>query len=190
LKGSSNIVGIKGIANIAHPLEDTLEYLATHKVVPPKALTDMMVEAADCLEMMVETLSNGQPETPSEALPVLQSVLDWANRIDAGNLDADVPPHQTAPAPTPKTEKDQKDDKKDQKDDQKDKQVTKPTTKPVVPYGAPEQFLKVPAKRIDELMRLVGELSISVVQIQDKLKHLMQNTQNLSDQNLIIQHLI
>ncbi len=37
------------------------------------------------------------------------------------------------------------------------------------------------------MMRLVGELSISVGQIQDRLKHLMENTHSLVDQNLILQ---
>jgi chemosensory pili system protein ChpA (sensor histidine kinase/response regulator) len=164
LKGSSNIIGIKAIANIAHPLEDSLEYLATNHLVPPKALTDMMVEAADCLENMVETLSSAQPETPPEALSVLQSVVDWANRIDEGDIDAqpiDETNTQTFASTAPK-----------------------PTA---TAAGTPEPVLKVPTKTIDELMRLVGELSISVGQIKEKLKHLMLSTHSLSDQNLILQ---
>ncbi|MEN8214797.1 MAG: response regulator [Pseudomonadota bacterium] len=164
LKGSSNIIGIKAIANIAHPLEDSLEYLATHHLVPPKALTDMMVGAADCLENMVETLSSAQPETPPEALSVLQSVVDWANRIDEGDMDA-LPIDETNTKTFAST-------------------APKPT---VTAAGTPEPVLKVPTTTIDELMRLVGELSISVGQIQEKLKHLMLSTHSLSDQNLILQ---
>jgi len=178
LKGSSNIIGIKGIANIAHHLEDTLEYLAKHKVTPPKELTDTMVEAADCLEMMVDALV-GREEAPEQAQQVLQTVLDWANRIDKGKLDA--PPAPTAPAPAatesatpaagataqPKTE-------------------NKPKAG-AAPEVTAENVLRVPTRTIDELMRLVGELSISVGQIQDKLKHVLQSTRLLTEQDLVLQ---
>ena len=183
LKGSSNTVGITAIANIAHPLEDTLEYLAENQIVPPKALTDMMVEAADCLAIMVDGLADGETEVP-EALPVLQLVLDWANRIDTGNLDAPPPTRavdaaksETKPTPSSETT---------------DKPAAKkaPATKkaPAASSGTTGQVLKVPTTSIDELIRLVGELSISVGQIQDKLKHLMNNARTLSDQNLIMRH--
>jgi chemotaxis protein histidine kinase CheA/ActR/RegA family two-component response regulator len=171
LKGSSNIIGIKGIASIAHHLEDTLEYLAKHQIVaPPKELTDTMVEAADCLETMVDTLL-GQDEAPPQAQRVLQSVLDWANRIDKGQLDA---------PPTPTTT-----DVKPVDAPQKSEPVSK---KPAADSSvAPEQFLKVSTKTIDELMRLVGELSISVGQIQEKLKHVTHSMRSLNERDLSLQ---
>jgi len=175
MKGAANIIGIKAIANIAHPLEDSLEYLATNHLVPPKALTDMMVEAADCLENMVETLFTVQPETPPEAFSVLKSVVDWANRIDKGEVDAE-------PIPSPVVES------TDQEEKTEEKTEVSPAPKiTTAALGTPEQFLKVPTTTIDELMRLVGELSISVGQIQDKLKHLMLSTHNLSEHNLVLQ---
>jgi len=176
LKGSSNTIGITAIANIAHPLEDTLEYLAEHKIVPPKALTDMMVEAADCLAIMVDGLVDGETEVP-EAVPVLQLVLDWTNRLETGNLDA-PPPRRTV-----------------NRDSKPPPSETKPVVKktaakkaPAAASGTSEQFLKVSTTSIDELIRLVGELSISVGQIQEKLKHLMQNASTLGDQNIVMRH--
>ncbi|HIE01803.1 MAG TPA: response regulator [Thiotrichaceae bacterium] len=176
LKGSSNILGIKAIANIAHHLEDTLEYLAKHQMVPPQELTDTMVEAADCIELMVDALL-GQDDPPPQAQQVLQSVLDWANRIDKGKLDA--PPRQASEsAPTPATEPVKAEHKAES---QANKAATDATP------STPEQVLRVPTKTIDELMRLVGELSISVGQIQERLKHVMHNTRTLTDQNLGLQ---
>ncbi len=171
LKGAANIIGIKAIANLAHPLEDSLEYIAINNLVPPKALTDMMVEAADCLENMVETLTTAQPETPPEAFSVLKSVVAWANRIDKGEVDAEPIPSPVVPSP----------------DKEKTTEVTPASKSTTAALGTSEQFLKVPTTTIDELMRLVGELSISVGQIQEKLKHLMLSTHNLSDHNLVIQ---
>ncbi len=178
LKGSSNIIGIKGIANIAHHLEDTLEYLAKHQVVPPKDLTDTMVEAADCLEIMVDALL-GTDEPPPQALAVLQSVLDWANRIDQGKLDDASPPKSTPVAQTKATQP-------TSQPATESKAETKGKTATEVAAGTPEQFLRVPTKTIDELMRLVGELSISVGQIQEKLKHVIQSQRTLTEQDLIL----
>ena len=177
LKGSSNTVGVKAIANIAHPLEDTLEYLVENKMTPPKAMTDMMVEAADCLESMLDALMEGHAETPDDALSIFQSVLDWANRIDKGDMSA-------PPSPPPKETSVKKVAPKVADTPKKD--VANKNVKKAI-SSTPEKVLKVPAKTIDEMMRLVGELSISVGQIQDRLKHLMLNTRALVDHNLVIQ---
>ncbi|HHB91993.1 MAG TPA: response regulator [Thioploca sp.] len=171
LKGSSNIIGIKGIANMGHHLEDTLEYLAKHKVIPPKELTDTMVEAADCIEMMVDSLL-GQDDAPEQALQVLQSVLDWANRIDKGKLDAPPISTQVASPVTSETKAE-------------NKTPAKKTAKPTA-TGEVEQFLRVPTKTIDELMRLVGELSISLGQIQERMRHVVRNTRLLTEQDLVL----
>jgi len=177
LKGSSNIIGIKGIANIAHHLEDTLEYLAQHEVIPPKELTETMVDAADCIEMMVEALV-GQGETPPQAQQVLQNVLDWANRIDRGNLNA--PP---APRPPPTTTV----ESKPAAPASQPAPQAQPAAGGEMAAGTSEQVLRVPTKTIDNLMRLVGELSISLGQIQEKLKHVLHSTRSLTEQGLLLQ---
>jgi chemosensory pili system protein ChpA (sensor histidine kinase/response regulator) len=174
LKGSSRIVGIKGIANVAHHLEDTLEYLAEHQVVPPEALTHTMVDAADCLAVMVDALM-GVDEPPANALEVLQAIIDWANQIDKGKLDAPIvpkKPQKSVPEAAAGAER----------------KADKPKKAPADQAAStPEQMLNVPTQTIDELMRLVGELSISLGQIQEKLKHVVHNTRLLTEQDLVLQ---
>jgi chemosensory pili system protein ChpA (sensor histidine kinase/response regulator) len=160
LKGSSNIIGIKGIANIAHNLEDILVYFAEHNTKPPKTLTDTLVESGDCLALMVEALLGQNQEQPQLALNVLQTLLDWANNIDKGNIEA--PSSPTTSAPTTPTS-------------------TQQVTEEIQPV------LRVRTKTIDELMRLVGELSISTKQIQERLKHILLNTHRLTEQNSQVQ---
>ncbi|NJO17456.1 MAG: response regulator [Thioploca sp.] len=180
LKGSSNIIGIKGIANIAHHLEDTLEYLAKHRVTPPQELTDTLVEAADCLEIMVDALL-GNDDPPPQAQQILQTVLDWANRIDKGKLDAPPKPTRSVTAEAVAAPVKAKPAAAETK-------AAKPAQGGTdVAAGSPEQFLRVPTKTVDELMRLVGELSISVGQIQEKLKHVIQSTRTLTEQDLVLQ---
>src|SRR5687767_4861179 len=53
LKGSANILGIMGVAKLAHRLEDVLEICEAAAVQPSKARSGALMAAADCLEQMV-----------------------------------------------------------------------------------------------------------------------------------------
>jgi chemosensory pili system protein ChpA (sensor histidine kinase/response regulator) len=81
VKGAANTVGIKGIAELTHYLEDILVACAQATKLPGNELLNVLIDAADCLEGMSETITELTPP-PGEALAVLQAVLDWANRID------------------------------------------------------------------------------------------------------------
>lgn len=85
VKGAANTVGIKGIAQLTHFLEDILVACAEHQKLPGHELLNTLVDAADCLEAMSESLNDLTPP-PVDALETLQKVLDWANRIDAEGI--------------------------------------------------------------------------------------------------------
>ncbi len=85
-KGSAHIVGIKGLAHIAHHTEDILEYFEREQTQVPPAIAVVLLSVAGCLEQMTSALL-GEDEPPADARDVLQSVLDWANCIDRGEFD-------------------------------------------------------------------------------------------------------
>lgn len=85
LKGAGNTIGIKGIANLTHHLEDILIKFSKQKILPTRTLSLTMMNVVDCLEGMGEAL-NGNGTPPEDARVVLQEVLDWANRIDREGL--------------------------------------------------------------------------------------------------------
>src|SRR5215471_1980440 len=90
LKGAANTVGVPGIANLTHHLEDILLALAEHGTLPPQTLNQTLIKAADCLEAMGETLVGMSPPLPEEeTLSVLQEILDWANLIDQEGVPSD-----------------------------------------------------------------------------------------------------
>jgi len=64
---------------------------------------------------------------------------------------------------------------------------TKATSASNVAVGFREQVLTVSAKTIDNLMRLVGELSISLGQIQERMKHVLQSTRMLTEHGGMLQ---
>lgn len=87
VKGAANTVGIRGIAELTHYLEDILVACTQARKLPGNALLSVLVDAADCLEGMSESVA-GATAPPDEALAVLQTVLDWANRIDEAGIGA------------------------------------------------------------------------------------------------------
>ena len=91
LKGSANIVGIRGIATLGHHTEDILEWFEQNQTHPPLALTNSLLDAAACLEQMIGSLLGiEEAPTQSQAKGILQSVLDWANRIHSGNIEDEI----------------------------------------------------------------------------------------------------
>jgi chemotaxis protein histidine kinase CheA/ActR/RegA family two-component response regulator len=92
-KGSGNIVGIPGIARIAHRLEDLLEWtLARHheqQTLSPLMQRDMN-RAVDTLQSMIAAL-NGEEHAPPHAQAMLQRLVDWTAAIRADEVDAYAP---------------------------------------------------------------------------------------------------
>ncbi len=181
LKGAANTVGVLGIANLTHHLEDILIALTRHGAMPPRALCALMSRAADCLEEMSEAV-RGDGRTPADALPVFQQVLDWANRIDeaaeAAFSDADTatgtdgeiegsPVRHTVPA------------------------LATADTRPAPSGSAAEAgpTLRVAASVVDELLRLVGETMIANTQIKEQLRLSIEHTRAVTRHNQQLQRL-
>ncbi len=176
-KGSANIVGIKGITRVAHHMEDIFEFLEGHPSDIPAGLGNALIDAAGCLEQMVYSLL-GQEDEPAQALQVLQSILDWANRMDKGDLLEPAAP--SAPPPALATPGAVEIPAKQMPTQAEISAGASPSE------GAP-QSLRISVKTVDDLFRLVGELSLKIGQFQSRLRDSSQRARQLLTQNLIIQ---
>lgn len=168
LKGAANTVGVPGIANLTHHVEDILTALIEAERLPQNDLARTLTNVGDCLEEMSEALRGLGPK-PSHALQVMQKVLDWANRIDRDGVDAapaDVLPFAAV----------------------LDGQIAEPEISRPAPIL--EQALRVPAPVVDELLRLAGETLISNSQIQERLQQAAKQSQNAQRQHQLVQRLI
>ena len=170
LKGSGNLVGVRGIANLAHHIEDIFEYIARNKIAPPPALAGSLQEAADCLEAMLEALQ-GMSSPPDDAQRVLQDVLDWANRIDSGNMrredfDAEAATAEEKLAAPPEN-------REPPAEDFVDRRKTPETEK--VLAASREEAVRVPLRVLDNIFRIVSETAITIGQIQERLTRLENN---------------
>lgn len=181
LKGAANTVGIPGVANLTHHLEDILLALAQHDSLPTQALNQILINAADCLEAMSETLVGmSEPPSEKEILGVLQAVLDWANLIDHEGIPSDTThpePREILPglakqAATTATETPQQTETAQQK---------------VMNIGS---GTRMPADLVDELLRQAGEAMILNGQLYDRLERTVQQMRSVRAQNTILQQLV
>lgn len=167
LKGSANLIGVRGLANLTHHVEDIFEYLYNHHMAPPPPLAELMSEAGDCLESIIEYLQ-GKGPAPSELMRILQKVLDWANRIDKGQIRAE--------------------DRDVLKTTEAAEEAAPAREKPAVDADTKSQdLLRVPTGTVDDMIDLLGEVSIAIAQVQEHITRLLKRGKNMGMQDAIIQ---
>jgi chemotaxis protein histidine kinase CheA len=174
LKGAANTVGIAGIANLTHHLEDLLIALTDKQSLPDNALAELLTEAGDCLEAMGEAVVDGGT-APAQSQQLLQQICDYVSYMRSGEFVV----HSEAVA------------------------VAAPVANTPVPQSsgavldlvepgshAAEPMLRVPAKVVDELLRLAGENVISNAQIQEQLKQTQKQSKAIQKHDILFQKLI
>ncbi len=162
LKGTGNTVGVRGLANLAHHLEDILVECAQQETLPAHGLYLSLVNAADCLEGMGETLT-GVGSPPGNTQAILQEILDWANRIDEQGLpqgEETLPVHEE-PAPQAST--------------------LHPTPESNTPVNV-SPTARVPVNVIQDLLRLAGETIILTGQVHERLRGTADQVRNMRNQ--------
>lgn len=164
LKGSSNIVGVRGVALLAHPLEDVLEALLPLTDCLDPRLAVFLHAAANTLAQMVGAML-GIEAAPTDALEVVTTARTLAWYCERGDLDGGI---ETLPA-----------------------QATAPSAAVFAPPVAAASntattalstpVLRVPVKTVDELFRLLGELGMRVLRLQTALRETRQQTRAMRE---------
>lgn len=170
LKGDANTVGIRGLANLTHALEDVLLALARRPELLDDDCADLLTTASDAVEEIADHLL-GRGPAPDDLVVVYQRVLDAANaladgRVPAAAASADGIPEdivEEAPVAPPAVAT----------------AMSPPTSPPAAatqdPAGMADtgiQSLNVPSALLDELQRLSGESLVTARQIDRQLEGL------------------
>ena len=169
LKGSANILGIRGVAKLAHRLEDILEICEVDASPPSSLRAQALASAADCLEQMVAAVA-GEDAAPGNALGVIE-LLDAARRNDA----SDTVRQRALEAPAVPAD------------------ATRETLVPAAGENrnpAPKEIkatTRVPTQLLDDLVRMVGEMSIKIGELEQELKSAAGNSRQLVEQDRSIQ---
>lgn len=192
LKGSGAIIGLRGITALSHHLEDILEHFehAGGKVSP--VVGEALLDAADCLEQMVGFII-GADDPPQQAQAVLQRVLDLANCIDRGEAVDEMvvrAPMHRHPNPLPPAGEGAS----------REEEVGLPPSSlrgegrgegqpPAAdrPIAVPEMAMRVSLRRIEELFRVSGELTVHGTAMEARIQALTDSARQLLAQNLRVQ---
>jgi len=188
IKGAGNTVGVRGLAELTHQLEDILLALAKHETLPTAELAQTLIIASDCLQGMAEALQGTAP-APTDSVAVLQEVLDWANRIDRegppaaqNHVSSQASPAIVSTADTAAAEA-----------------VGSAPALPDV-FEVPAQprtaerdasspILRVPSNLIDDLLRLVGEAMIQNSQFHERVRNTRQDARTMIGQFDLLQQI-
>ena len=161
LKGSANILGIRGVAKLAHRLEDVLEICEADAVAPSEHRARALMAAADCLAQMVAAVA-GEDSPPDNAMAVID-LLDEArdNNFAADEAAAPAPRIEAAPltAAAPMTAR---------------------TTEA-------RAMTRVPTQLLDDLVRMVGEITIKIGELDQELKSASNHSRELIERDRAIQ---
>jgi chemotaxis protein histidine kinase CheA len=166
LKGDANTVGIRGLANITHALEDILIVLAKRPDLLNDDCADLLTSASDCVEEISDHLL-GRGRAPDNVLDIYQHILDTANALADGAQapQAAAPRVEASIADTvlPVVSTD----------------IAQPAMSPIMAPAMPVedtgmaasgiQSLNVPSTLLDELQRLAGETLVTSRQIDQQL---------------------
>jgi chemotaxis protein histidine kinase CheA/ActR/RegA family two-component response regulator len=173
LKGDANTVGLRGLANLAHALEDVLVELARRADAPGPELAETLLEAADTVEMIADHVL-GRAPAPEALLDVYGRVLAAGNAFLAAGAQADP-----MPLPAAVTWPD-------------------PGSPPLdAPAPAEPAAARLPAAShgveialLDELLRLAGESIVATRQIERRIQDIGIAYRELVGQNQVDRDLV
>ncbi len=166
LKGTGNTVGIRGIANLTHCMEDIFDVLLKAEKKPSNSLYEALKNTTECLEEMSEYLE-GLGSKPEQSVKVFQELLNWANSINIHGL-------------TDRIELEV-----DLIDSADEKLVSLDSSKQIERSNviSSDLPLRVSAKLVDDLLNSTGESIITGEQIAELVLLLKSTIENLVNNN-------
>ncbi|MBS1794852.1 MAG: response regulator [Acidobacteria bacterium] len=141
LKGSAGIVGLKPLSNLAHRVEDLLDYLSEKEIAGNRKIFELLQTSSDCLSALAS--GENTPQLNKRIKSVYRNFDKTFKALESGTFQK----VEKAPAPAAaEAEPETADPMKI------DSQSLAVGHKPVV---------RVSLEKLDELVRLVGDLVIS-----------------------------
>ncbi len=157
LKGSSALCGLHAIAHLAHAIETVLQDAASQSVSPSADLQDLLSEAGDAIEQMIEVAAQGGA-VPGNVLALIQRLQHSEVAECAVEQSA---PAEHAPMEDPVTV------------EQSPAEIT--------------ATLSVPTHVIDENLRRAGEINIAISQLNSHLSGTLERAGRLTQQLSLVQ---
>ncbi len=175
VKGTAAIAGIRGVATLAHALEDVLEVFRSPDFVPPPGVHQALMAGCDQLELAVEHVAGNAP-APDEFASVTRRLHAWACEVQG----IAVPPEELHENGTAATQ-----------------QVTvarapegaaftgQPDFQPIAAATAPEAAheeeaqIRIPVKAMDKIFRAINELSVGLLRLRMRSDEMINRSEGM-----------
>lgn len=161
IKGSSRMLKLLAITEVAHRLEDALGALRERKIPHSRELADLLFRGLDAVSTMVEKIAGGELIAMDNAA-LCESLAQAAK----GLLPAESPAPDPDYSPTPTLAPEPAPAAVNSPVSLFDKGGSRGFSGPREPKAAAAETIRVKTEKLDELIRLMGE----VVSHQNKLK--------------------
>ena len=163
IKGSSRMMKLSGVTELAHHMEDVLDAVRGGKISLVPSVSEVLFQGVDALQVILEGISGGDkaqeaPQRLIEALALAASTTP-PDKVDTPVVSSiATSPHEPNPAPPspPAAE---------QADIQGTIVAAKPKTgvedhavSHAAPKGKQAEYLRINASKLDDLIRLMGEI--------------------------------
>lgn len=182
IKGSSRMMKLMGVTELAHKMEDLLDLVRSDRLVITPGVADLLLKGNDFLQAMLEEIVNGNkaPEAPREICELLEQALN--PETTAASVQQKTVLAPPTPAPNPQvpvsdivastqlkadtSKEPPAHTKPNCPDSTATETVLKPEQQPeidqhpVVAATVRKQadYLRVNSEKLDELIRLMGEI--------------------------------
>ena len=151
LKGAASVVGLSSVSAVAHRLEDVMEPFRSGAAAPPADVIDRLLEAIDGLGALLPAIRREEDTAPNTAGLLIRLGEVTATGSDPVPPPAPVPavPVPPAPAPPPAPPA-----------------PARPAPpSPPAPVSGPGEIIELPAERVDDIVRSVGESAASTLRL-------------------------
>ncbi len=141
LKGSAGIVGLKLLSKLAHRVEDLLDHLAEKKVDGNEKIFELLQSSTDCLSALAS--GENSPQMPKRIELLYRNFDEILYAIEKGTFEKDAA--KAARAGKSNSEA----------------AAEHPASENPSAVPAPKSVIRVSLEKLDELVRLIGDLVIS-----------------------------
>lgn len=175
LKGSAGIVGLKTLSKLAHKVEDLLDFISDNDIESNEEIFQLLLTATDCISAVAG--NDNPPDLPGKIRRTEERFdeLLAALAVPGPAADADPPP---APGPAPDPEK----------------KTSESGTEPgfsAAARNAPSAanpVIRVSLDKLDDLVKLVGEMIFSRSVFEQRLSEFEQQIDEFQNSTRRLRH--
>ncbi len=171
IKGSSRMMKLIPISDVAHKLEEILDGLRERRAKLSKELSDILFKGVDAVAEMVETVARGE-----EILFDVKPLCDLLEKAAKGDFPTEAPsePKQEAPACAPQAEINEESSPKELHD--AETQNANSSSK----LRTADSTVRVDAVKLDGLINLSGEMASGANRLRGRLTEVKELEKRIS----------